>query len=68
MMEHPSLQGEFLKAHVATEDDLVEGRVADGPTALLIRPDGYVAWASSDREPDVETLRSALTRWFGAAT
>ncbi|GAA3051317.1 FAD-dependent monooxygenase [Pseudonocardia yunnanensis] len=48
--------------------DLVEGRVADGPTALLIRPDGYVAWASSDHEPDRETLRTALTRWFGAPT
>jgi 2-polyprenyl-6-methoxyphenol hydroxylase-like FAD-dependent oxidoreductase len=45
--------------------DLVEGRMADGPTALLIRPDGYVAWASSDREPDLEALRTALTRWFG---
>jgi hypothetical protein len=46
--------------------DLVEGRAADGPTALLIRPDGYVAWASSEGEPDGETLRIALTRWFGA--
>jgi 2-polyprenyl-6-methoxyphenol hydroxylase-like FAD-dependent oxidoreductase len=47
--------------------DLVEGRAADGPTGLLIRPDGYIAWASSDPEPAVETLRTALTRWFGAA-
>ena len=36
------------------------------PTALLIRPDGYVAWASSDEQPDVEALRAALMRWFGA--
>ncbi len=37
---------------------------ADSPLAgLLIRPDGYVAWASV--EPDVDGLRSALTRWFG---
>ncbi|MEV4109894.1 FAD-dependent monooxygenase [Nonomuraea sp. NPDC049695] len=37
----------------ATADD------APAP-ALLIRPDGYVAWAGAD--PD--SLRSALTRWF----
>ncbi|GAA3548603.1 FAD-dependent monooxygenase [Amycolatopsis ultiminotia] len=38
----------------------------EAPTALLIRPDGYLAWASSDETPDVDALRSALTRWFGA--
>ncbi|WP_409185613.1 FAD-dependent monooxygenase [Amycolatopsis sp. VS8301801F10] len=38
----------------------------DAPTALLIRPDGYVAWSSTAAEPDVEALRSALTQWFGA--
>jgi 2-polyprenyl-6-methoxyphenol hydroxylase-like FAD-dependent oxidoreductase len=35
----------------------------DAPAALLIRPDGYVAWAGID--PD--GLRSALARWFGPA-
>lgn len=34
-------------------------------TALLVRPDGYVAWASSAAAPDVEELRRVLTRWFG---
>ncbi|MGW4396912.1 FAD-dependent monooxygenase [Amycolatopsis nivea] len=38
----------------------------DAPTALLIRPDGYVAWSSTAAEPDVEALRTALTQWFGA--
>ncbi|WP_205876600.1 FAD-dependent monooxygenase [Mycobacterium camsae] len=33
--------------------------------AVLVRPDGYVAWASSSATPDVDGLRSALTRWFG---
>lgn len=39
---------------------------ADVPdvTALLLRPDCYVAWAS----PSTSTLRSALTRWFGDPT
>lgn len=42
------------------------GQVA--ATALLVRPDGYVAWASSHNQPDadeIRELRSALTRWFG---
>ncbi|MEU5160309.1 FAD-dependent monooxygenase [Streptomyces sp. NPDC020875] len=30
---------------------------------LLIRPDGYIAWAS--RHPDAGSLRSALRRWAG---
>lgn len=34
------------------------------PTAVLIRPDGYVAWAGEDHELGV---RSALERWCGMA-
>ncbi|MFE6721761.1 FAD-dependent monooxygenase [Streptomyces albidoflavus] len=33
-----------------------------GATALLVRPDGYIAWEGSD--PD--SLTEALRRWFGA--
>jgi len=39
-----------------------------GATAVLVRPDGYVAWASSAAMPDTDelhALRTALTRWFG---
>src|SRR5277367_4597473 len=36
-------------------------------TALLVRPDGYVAWASSAPKPEVAELRRVLTRWFGIA-
>ncbi|KAA2265736.1 polyketide oxidase [Solihabitans fulvus] len=39
--------------------------VDDGAGALLIRPDGYVAWAEHDHRRDPATLRAALTRWFG---
>ena len=41
---------------------------ADNPLcALLIRPDGYVAWAADTFEvADEERLRSALQRWFGS--
>jgi 2-polyprenyl-6-methoxyphenol hydroxylase-like FAD-dependent oxidoreductase len=34
--------------------------------ALLIRPDGYVAWAASGNGQDGQGLRQALATWFGA--
>ena len=37
------------------------------PAALLIRPDGYVAWAS-DRDPDLVALHEALNTWCGPAS
>jgi hypothetical protein len=40
----------------------VLGAVA-APTAVLIRPDGYVAWVGAPADPG---LLEALTRWFGA--
>ncbi|MET9089270.1 FAD-dependent monooxygenase [Streptomyces sp. NPDC004237] len=43
--------------HVAakTDEDVA------GAEALLIRPDGYIAWSTTDGGP----LEPALTRWFG---
>jgi 2-polyprenyl-6-methoxyphenol hydroxylase-like FAD-dependent oxidoreductase len=35
----------------------------DAPAAVLIRPDGYVAWVGDGTEAG---LRDALTTWFGA--
>ena len=32
------------------------------PTAVLIRPDGYVAWVGEPTDPG---LPDALTTWFG---
>lgn len=44
--------------------DVTVTTAADRPAAaLLIRPDGYVAWAAD--EFDAEGLRAALARWFG---
>ncbi|MEU6734026.1 FAD-dependent monooxygenase [Streptomyces physcomitrii] len=42
------------------------------PETLLIRPDGYLAWAppatgATDGQADAEGLGRALTRWFGPA-
>jgi hypothetical protein len=36
------------------------------PAAILIRPDGYVAWAS-DTVPDEATIRSAVNQWTKTA-
>ena len=36
-------------------------------TALLVRPDGYVAWASSVATPDVDELRRVLQTWSAIA-
>jgi 3-(3-hydroxy-phenyl)propionate hydroxylase len=51
----------------ATHDGVWElpvlGEVA-APAAVLIRPDGHVAWAGDLTDPQ---LPRALTRWFGAA-
>jgi hypothetical protein len=40
----------------------VLGQVA-APTAVLIRPDGYVAWVGEGTDTG---LRDALTTWFGS--
>jgi 2-polyprenyl-6-methoxyphenol hydroxylase-like FAD-dependent oxidoreductase len=57
-------------ADVAERITVAVGRaVGDVPaTALLVRPDGYVAWASSAAEPDVDDLRGVLRTWFGIAS
>ncbi|MER5511874.1 FAD-dependent monooxygenase [Streptomyces sp. NPDC002766] len=59
--------------------DLVEARSQDdhwpvpavgdvpAPSALLIRPDGHVAWAADSGALDASALRTALTIWFGPA-
>ncbi|MGY4159528.1 2-polyprenyl-6-methoxyphenol hydroxylase-like FAD-dependent oxidoreductase [Bradyrhizobium sp. USDA 4461] len=35
-----------------------------GLRAVLVRPDGFVAWAT-DIEPDLEEIAQAAARWFG---
>src|SRR5579862_2699506 len=35
-----------------------------GLAALLVRPDGFVAWAA-DAEPDTTALEATMERWFG---
>ncbi|MFD9958156.1 FAD-dependent monooxygenase [Amycolatopsis sp. NPDC058986] len=49
--------------------DIVTGSATTGgPTALLLRPDCYVAWASDAASPDtaeLAALDTAMRRWFG---
>ncbi|MEU5875327.1 FAD-dependent monooxygenase [Glycomyces sp. NPDC047369] len=48
--------------------DLVRARPAApfGADAVLIRPDGHVAWAARPgAEPDLDALRAALATWLG---
>ena len=59
--------------------DLIEARSEDdrwpvpavgeipAPAALLIRPDGHVAWAIAGGAPGISALRPALATWFGPA-
>ncbi len=50
--------------------EIVRATTADRPAdALLIRPDGYVAWAAEIDEPAgtaTVSFRGALAQWFGA--
>jgi hypothetical protein len=43
----------------------ITGGVEDrlGVSAVLIRPDGIIAWAS-DNDPDCSELQKAAARWF----
>jgi 2-polyprenyl-6-methoxyphenol hydroxylase-like FAD-dependent oxidoreductase len=49
--------------------DVMAGATADlEACALLIRPDGYIAWAADTFETDDESrLHAALQRWFGVS-
>ncbi|MEU4190881.1 FAD-dependent monooxygenase [Kribbella sp. NPDC026611] len=42
----------------------IDVAVGEGAFAMLVRPDGYVAWAASDAG-DVDGLRDGLAKWFG---
>jgi 2-polyprenyl-6-methoxyphenol hydroxylase-like FAD-dependent oxidoreductase len=35
-----------------------------GVTAMLVRPDGFVAWAT-EGEPDLSAAETSIARWFG---
>jgi hypothetical protein len=65
---HPVLL-DLTGAVAVTPDgvDVVVGSMTDAPAAaMLIRPDGYVAWAADSMSPDdLARLETALSRWCG---
>ncbi len=75
-------QGRALLVDLAGDDQLVAlakqyaGRLelvrgssdGAGVSGLLMRPDGFVAWASADGASDPAGLEAALTRWLGDDT
>ncbi|GAA1367068.1 FAD-dependent monooxygenase [Streptomyces beijiangensis] len=69
LTEDGSVAGEFAEWHERV--DVVTAR-PETPvpevTALLVRPDGYVAWATDSPRPGpaaLDSLRAAMERWFG---
>ncbi|MGW2047009.1 FAD-dependent monooxygenase [Streptomyces sp. NPDC001858] len=59
-----------LRARAEGYGDRVDVRTTVAPgrpelAALLVRPDGYVAWAATTDGPE-DPLEAALERWFGA--
>jgi len=55
----------LLEAHYEGPWELPVIGTVPAPTAMLVRPDGHVAWVG-DRDED--GLGEALTTWFGPAT
>ncbi|MFC9893641.1 FAD-dependent monooxygenase [Nocardia sp. NPDC127579] len=65
LADRPELRA--VAAAWADRVDIHTGKAADHPAdALLIRPDGHIAWAAAIDEPAADTLRAALTSWFGS--
>ncbi|MFG2571697.1 FAD-dependent oxidoreductase [Streptomyces sp. NPDC048481] len=59
-----------LRARAEGHGDRVDvrtrtARERSGLTALLVRPDGCVAWAADPEHVPQDTLEAALERWFG---
>ncbi len=62
-------QGRPAARGCADRVDVVVAAVADLEAgALLLRPDGYIAWAADTFDiEDEHRLRAALQRWFGVS-
>jgi 2-polyprenyl-6-methoxyphenol hydroxylase-like FAD-dependent oxidoreductase len=45
--------------------ELVAARSDEPLDGILVRPDGYAAWAAASHDADVASLHGALATWFG---
>ncbi|MEO6520124.1 MAG: FAD-dependent monooxygenase [Mucilaginibacter sp.] len=59
-----------LAAEYGDQIKYVSGKAKEqlGLNAVLIRPDGIIAWASEYNEPDSSELQKAAARWFKTKT
>jgi 2-polyprenyl-6-methoxyphenol hydroxylase-like FAD-dependent oxidoreductase len=64
---NPSLQTLARRWHGRIAYVAKDARDRLGLSALLVRPDGFVAWAA-DAEPDAEETAKAALAWFGEPT
>lgn len=51
--------------------DVITARASDAPASMLLRPDCYIAWASTSPQPDAQersSLHAAVQRWCDATT
>ncbi len=53
--------------HLTADVDVVHAQADTEATALLLRPDSYVAWASNDPRPDQRRLDATAREWFGVS-
>jgi 2-polyprenyl-6-methoxyphenol hydroxylase-like FAD-dependent oxidoreductase len=59
----------FIREHGETPIDVpgvVEAERTDGGPAVLVRPDGYIAWAGASL--DRESMTAALAKWTGISS
>jgi hypothetical protein len=58
---------ETLASEYGDRIKLVSGRAKEqfGLSTVLIRPDGFIAWAC-DNQPDEQSIRRAVALWFGS--
>lgn len=60
------LEGDNTAAPQGLGPGLLSARRTDDGPALLVRPDGYIAWAGSSSTVGVRGWRTAHARWTGA--
>jgi hypothetical protein len=44
----------------------IQSKDSKGVTAMLVRPDGFVAWAA-ESQVDLHAFAESIERWFGNA-
>jgi hypothetical protein len=64
LVEHRELQVLGQKWKERLKYVSAKAKDSKGLTAMLVRPDGFVAWAA-DSEPNLSAAEESIERWFG---